>query len=368
MFLGKAGLTSVTPGDLDRKFSVLASYLDAVVVAAARPGLSRRSGVRTVGVPAPVFYACGPPIALAVATRRGSAVTCQSPFEALPALVLSRLLPRRVRPAIAVEVRGDWRTATRLYGSPLRRVVQPVADRGATWAVAHADVVRTIGEYTERLARQAGYRGVALPLTTFSDFGQFIEAAPCPLPQRPQVVYVGALEPTKGVDVLLSAWPAVAERVPGAQLVIAGDGSRRSALEAMAARLGPETNVRFAGRLPRPAVARLLDESALLVLPSRSEGLGRIVMEAHARARPAVGTAVGGIPEQIVDGETGVLVPPDDPAALATAVAGLLADHDRMRTMGDNARARLLERDPVGAYHRHVADLARWIEARRAAQ
>ena len=368
VLLGKAGLTSLTKGDLERKFSTVSRHLDAVVVGAGPARVGRLGLVRTVGVPRPLFYAAAPPLAVALAAvRPGTAITCQSPFEAFPALLASRLVPRRMRPAIVVEVRGDWRTATRLYGRPLRRLLAPVVDRCATWTVAHADHVRAIGSYTERLAREAGYAGETARLTTFSDVGQFM-APTSPVPADPRVAYVGALEPTKGVDLLLSAWPEILRRVPAAELVIAGDGALLGSLVDTAARLDVGGSVHFPGRLSRPGVAGLLDESSLLVLPSRSEGLGRVVMEAGARARAAVGANVGGIPEQIEDGVTGVLFPPGDVGAIAGAVADLLADRDRLVDMGDRAHARLSARDPVAEYEQHVAEFAEWIEARRAAR
>lgn len=366
--LGKAGLTSITPGDLDRKFSILSKHLDAVVVGAGRVQRVRRSGVQAIGIPRMLFYMAAPPLAVAVAAlRRGTVITCQSPFEAFPAMLVSRLLPHRIRPLLVVEVRGDWRTATRLYGKPVRRLLAPLVDRCAAWTVVHSDCVRAIGQYTERLAREAGYRGEVSRFATFSDLTQFLEADVARLPARPRVTYVGALEPTKGVDVLLSSWPEILRRVPDAELVVVGDGSLGASLHTAAARSGVEGSVRFPGRLSRSAVARLLDESSLLVLPSRSEGLGRVVMEAHARGRPAVGTRVGGIPEQIDDGLTGVLVAAEDEAAIAVAVADLLAEPARMEAMGNRARAKLLARDPLAEYERHVAEFASWIESRNAA-
>lgn len=368
VLLGKAGLKSTTPGDLDRKFSILSRHFDAVVVGAGPAGMRRRSGVRTFGVPPHLFYLCGPQLAVALAALRpGTAITCQSPYEGFQAVLAARLLPPRIRPLVGVDVAGDWRTATRLYGRPVRRVLAPLMDRCAEWTVAHSDFVRAISDYTELLVRDAGYEGQVARLTMFSDVGQFLGPT-VRIPAEPRVSYVGALEPTKAVDVLIASWPEILRRIPDAELVIAGDGSLRDSLADAAARLGVAPSVRFLGALSRPAVARLLDDSSLLVLPSRSEGLGRVVMEAHARGRPAVGTRVGGIPEQIEDGVTGVLVPPEDSAALADAVAGLLADRDRLAGMGNTAHRRVMGRDPIDQYEEHVSEFAHRIGALSAAR
>jgi glycosyltransferase involved in cell wall biosynthesis len=111
---------------------------------------------------------------------------------------------------------------------------------------------------------------------------------------------------------------------------------------ARAERLGVAENVRFLGfRSDLPALMRTAD---VVVLPSRWEGFGLVLLEAMDAARPIVATRVGPVPEVVVDGVTGVLVPPDDPASLAKAVVDLLRDPDRARLMGTAGRIRLTER------------------------
>jgi glycosyltransferase involved in cell wall biosynthesis len=97
--------------------------------------------------------------------------------------------------------------------------------------------------------------------------------------------------------------------------------------------------VRWDRRLGSAEVARALDESSVLVLPSRSEGLPRIVIEAFCRGRAVVGTCVGGIPDIVGDGESGLLVSPEDPAALADALERCLADRPLLERLSDGARA-----------------------------
>jgi glycosyltransferase involved in cell wall biosynthesis len=146
------------------------------------------------------------------------------------------------------------------------------------------------------------------------------------LPEAAQIVGVVArLEPEKGHPTLLEAWPSVLRRVPLARLLVVGEGSRRSELEAQAAALGLDGTVVFTGRRDDvPAVTAALD---VAVLPSYREAQGLAILEAMALSRPVVASAVGGIPEMIENGRTGLLVPPHDAAALADAIVRLLTDH-----------------------------------------
>ena len=92
-------------------------------------------------------------------------------------------------------------------------------------------------------------------------------------------------------------------------------------------------------RLPSGEVARALDESTLLVLPSRSEGLPRVVIEAFCRGRPVIGARAGGIPDIVEDGVSGMLVPREDPAALAATLVRVLSDRDLQERLAGGARA-----------------------------
>jgi glycosyltransferase involved in cell wall biosynthesis len=141
----------------------------------------------------------------------------------------------------------------------------------------------------------------------------------------PIVGVVARLEPEKGHPTLLEAWPIVVAAVPQATLLVVGEGSRRGELEAMARELGVADRVVFTGRRDDvPAVTAALD---VAVLPSYREALGLTVLEAMALSRPVVASNVGGIPEMIEDGVTGLLVPPRDAGALAAAIIRLLRDH-----------------------------------------
>jgi glycosyltransferase involved in cell wall biosynthesis len=140
----------------------------------------------------------------------------------------------------------------------------------------------------------------------------------------------------KGVDVLLTALAELAPRRECA-LWIAGDGVERVALEALAERLGVAGRVQFLGT--RMDMPDLLEACDVFVMPSRQEGLGVAALEAMARARPVVASAVGGLAELVQHQTTGLLVPAGDAAALAAAIEQLLADRERASRMGEAGAA-----------------------------
>ena len=150
-------------------------------------------------------------------------------------------------------------------------------------------------------------------------------------PDSPIVGVVGRLELEKGHPTLLEAWPMVLEQVPNAYLIIVGEGSRHDALRQIAREQGIERHVIFTGRRDDiPAVTAALD---VAVLPSYREAQGLTILEAMAMSRPVVASNVGGIPEMVKDGVTGLLVPPHDPPALAAAISRLLLDHPLADTL-----------------------------------
>jgi len=256
---------------------------------------------------------------------RPAAVLCQTPYEAAAAIVARRLAGARCR--VVVEVHGDWRASTRLYGHRSRSLLAPLGDSLAAWALRRADAVRAVSPFTERLVRELGVEPA-------DSFPAYMELDPflgprAPLPERPAAVFVGALEATKGVDVLAEAWRLAA---PDASLRLIGDGPLASVVE----RLGVSWDRE---RVPAGTIAAALDEAWVLVLPSRSEGMGRVVVEAFCRGRAVVGSRAGGIPDLVEDGVSGLLVPPGDAAALADALARMLSERALAERLGEGAAA-----------------------------
>jgi glycosyltransferase involved in cell wall biosynthesis len=261
-----------------------------------------------------VFYLALPfRVARELRCFRPDAVLVQGAQEA--ALVLLSRALARVPTKVILDVHGDWRVPTRLYGSRFRRLLDPLADLLARIALRRTDAIRTVSGYTTGLVRERGREPDAV-FPAYMDLSPFA-GPPTPPPDTPVALFVGVLERYKAVDVLAEAWPEVVRRVPGARLRVIGKGS-------LPAPNGP--GIEWTPSLSTQEVATALDAATLLVLPSRSEGMGRVIVEAFCRGRPVVGSRVGGIPDLVEDGRTGVLVEPGDPKALGDALVRVLAE------------------------------------------
>ena len=240
----------------------------------------------------------------------------------VPAVLLGRRLARSDA-RIVLDLHGDWHASARLYGSSRRRYVAPLVDLLAKVGVRRADGVRTLSEFTTDLVRDEGVEPLA-EFPAFVDFGLYRDKPRSPLPARAALLFVGVLEDYKGVDVLADAWRQAAPRVPDAELRLVGRGGKLDVVEELLVDLPRQT--RWFPVLDQAELLTELDRATALVLPSRSEGLPRIVLESFCRGRPVVGARAGGVVDLVRDGENGVLVDVEDAEALADALVEILLE------------------------------------------
>ena len=186
-----------------------------------------------------------------------------------------------------------------------------------------------------------------LPPTTIAVCGVAVPASlPARDPDGPDVVAVGRLVPKKGLDVLVDAVPALLPAHPDLRVVILGDGPLRGALQQQVDALGVGDHVRLLGARPHDEVLDRIGDARVLCFPARiapdgdRDSMPVVVKEAMARGVPVVASDLVAIPE-MVDETCGVLVPPDDVAALAAALADVLGDPDRARALGAAGRERV---------------------------
>lgn len=156
-------------------------------------------------------------------------------------------------------------------------------------------------------------------------------------PESQVIGYTGRMQKMKRLDLLLEGFSLVLTCHPQARLMIVGEGKLRPKLEAFAARLGISHCVIWTGF--RQDIPRLLAAMDVYVQPSANEGLSKSMLEAMAAGKPVIATDVGGAPEVVMDGKTGVLIPPGSCSALRTAIADLLDDPERQSTLAQAARS-----------------------------
>jgi glycogen(starch) synthase len=156
----------------------------------------------------------------------------------------------------------------------------------------------------------------------------------------PRLLCVGRLVHEKGFDLALAAFARIRARFPTASLVIAGDGGEAENLRRHASDLAVSTAVRFTGLVTPDTITKHINDATVVLVPSRLEGFGLVPLEAALMARPVVATRVGGLPEIIVHGETGLLSAAEDPQALAESIEFLLSHPEHAERMGQAARTR----------------------------
>lgn len=200
---------------------------------------------------------------------------------------------------------------------------------------------------TYRVAPRAKVTSIplGLELEPFLDAEQYRGALRAELgiaSETPLIGIVARLVPIKAHEDFFEAVRRVHAVIPGAQFLVIGDGERRSELEALAGRLGVGSVTRFLGW--RRDLREVYADLDVVVLSSHNEGSPVVLIEALAAARPVVSTAVGGVPEVVLDGQTGVTTPSRDPAALADGVLALLEDPERGRALGQAGRAHVYPR------------------------
>jgi len=268
------------------------------------------------------------------AVRHCHLVHCHWTISGLAAYLATRLHPR----PLVLSVRGS--DIHLLEGGLMRRLNRRIYQ----WM----DVVIAVSEDIAGKLEQAGVPGEKIGVVyngvdeRFQPHDREGMRRRLGLPQgRFIVLFVGLLVPVKGVDVLLEAVKIIDdERL---LCVLVGDGSLKESLRQQAELAGLGDGVLFAGRRSSEEIPVWMNAADVLVLPSLSEGRPNVVLEAQACGLPVVATRVGGTPELIHDGETGLLVESGDPQALARGIGELMRDEQRRRLLGCAGRKRILK-------------------------
>jgi glycosyltransferase involved in cell wall biosynthesis len=292
------------------------------------------------------MFLIGPSLVLWLILRHGVQVlVAQSPYEGFAAALAKKIggsLGYNV--VLVVESHGDYEKSLFMQ----RRILLPGLYRllmrhAARFALAHADLLRAISNFTEEQLGRKSPGKLIVRFPTWTDIEVFLQDRINREKTSSQdILYAGVLTPLKGVHYLINAFVLIAKEFPKARLFIVGHEKNKSysaQLEEQVRRFGLSRRVQFVGSMPQAELAAWMRKACVFVLPSASEGLGRVVVEAMATGMPVIGSHVGGIPVMVQEGTTGFLVPPGDEAALAKQIRWVLEHPEKACEMGHRARA-----------------------------
>ena len=290
------------------------------------------------------LFLVGPILTFWLIVRHGiQVVVAQSPYEGLIAALTKTFagwFGYHVR--LVVESHGDFEECLFLQRKisfpQLYRFVMKLA---AGYALKRADALRAISRATKEQLQNCARRKMIVQFPAWTDVETFLETEKAKNDMH-EVLYVGVLTPLKGVHSLIKAFALTRAEFPNAQLSIIGKEQNKSYaadLRKQVLKLGLEEHVAFRNPMPQRELAMCMARASVLVLPSISEGLGRVLIEAMATGTPVIGSRIGGIPELVQDGVTGFLISPGDECAVAEKLRWMLTNPEKAREMGKRGRA-----------------------------
>ena len=348
LFVGRGRVSLPLPAWLAKKWDALSEVFDLRVLNAGSGGGDDR--FHLLPDAAPFFYSrLVPELARELRSYRPDVLVAADPYVGAGALAARSLV--RAKAKVIVEVHGDPSTFTQLYGVDARKLLSTGAEAVSRTVLRRADATRALSAFTSSLVEAVRGIPATACFPTYSDLSAFYDPPLVPVPDEPRVVFVGALEQYKNVDGLAAAWRRVVRERPDARLTVVGRGSRHAVIDRLVREL-PAQVEHHAHELAPAEVAREIDRSRALVLPSWPEGLGRVVLEAFARGRTVVATNAGGIPDIVTDGRDGILLPPGDVEALTAGLQRVLEEPALAERLGAAAHA------TSAAWHQTPEDFA----------
>jgi glycosyltransferase involved in cell wall biosynthesis len=276
--------------------------------------------------------------------HRVQIVVAQSPYEGVAAAAAKKIAKSFGYPlALVVESHGDFEERLllqRCRAAPA--VYRRLMRRAARFSLQHADLLRAVSAATQRQLEKWSPAKSIVRFPAWTDMEAFLSAGAEEKKYFSQeILYAGVLTPLKGVHHLIEAFAAIAAEFPDARLTLVGraqDEIYTADLKRQVVGAGLTDRVGFAAPLPQANLALRMKNAAVLALPSLSEGLGRVIIEAMAAATPVIASDVGGIPEIVKDGDNGFLVAPGDERGLAEKLRWMLKNPHEARRLGRCAR------------------------------
>lgn len=340
---------------LQKKFEGLSSEFNVFSIARGKPLYIQKWNANFYLAPyrflfVPYAFAMG---AYLCATKRINVIVCQTPLtEGLIGVILSFVF----RKELVVEVHGDWEELPFLSRKRmLESLLKKITPRIGAFILRRADKIRTLTNlFSEKIRNIAPGKKIFI-FPTYTDIDYFLEGTDLDnrrgqpvasdrsrngrtVPASKYILTVAVLSPIKNIETLIDAFGRIQKEFPDFKLVIAGDGVSRKDLQLKAYSLGLNDSVIFTGKLSPERVREVMKDCYVFVLPSLSEGFGRVFIEAMALGKSVIGSNAGGIPEIIKDGENGFLIEPKDVDALTEKIKKLILEKNLAQSMGLNGR------------------------------
>ena len=272
------------------------------------------------------FYLC--------LAKRIDTIIAQSPsMEGFTGSILKKIL----RKELIIEIHGDWVEAPFLYK---QRWPKPLWQSFFRFlgriSLRNADKIRAISSFTKEKALKIAPGKPCFVFPTFTDVNIFLEEKETHFENF--ILFVGYLHRVKGIQYLIEAFNKIKDEFPDFKLVIIGEGPELKNYQLSIINYQLKDRIEFKGKLSLEETKNIMKNCYCLVLPSLSEGLGRVLIEAEALGKPVIGSNVGGIPDLIKDGKNGFLFEPKNSDNLAQKLRTLLKDKNLAIEMGKKGR------------------------------
>jgi len=259
-------------------------------------------------------------------------IIAQSPLlEGFFASILAKMFKKE----LIIEVHGDWEAIFITKKRKLERLQKIIVQFFVKESFKEASKVRVVANYLSEKAKHLAPTAVYYNFPTYTNLSLFFNEKDTSFEKY--ILFVGVLYKIKGVSYLVRAFSKIEKQFPDFKLKIVGDGPEKDNLKEQAKKLGIENKIEFLGKLNLEETKDVMKHCYLLCLPSVSEGLPRVIMEAMALSKPVVASNVGGIGEIVKNGETGFLFEKENMDDLTDKLKKIIANDELMKQMGERA-------------------------------
>ena len=326
LFIGVTKYNLERDVHLRKKFEGLSKGINPYVLAKGRLSHQKIWGADFYLLPPLFFWLLAPKFAFWLCLlRKIDVVVCQGPLlEGLLGAILKKMLKKE----LIVEIHGDWE----------QRLVhfKKILSILARFSFKNADKIRVISTFTKTKVQAISPNKSYFVFPAFNDIDSFLNEKNIKFEKF--ILFVGFLQKIKGVKCLIEAFSKIKDEFLEFKLVIIGDGPEKGNLKSQISNLKIQDKVEFKGRLPLKETRNIMENCYCLVLPSLSEGLGRVLIEAEALGKPVIASRIGGIPDLIEDGQNGFLFGVGNSNELAEKLRILLNNRNLAIEMGKKGK------------------------------